>query len=72
MHPMMTISHWSHHWHENMQMLRHHISDHFYSRHFWVGVGVTLLVIGILTLLFIAARYAPYTYPQNIPYAPYL
>jgi len=53
-----------------MLTLRHEISEHFHSRHFWVGVVATLLIVGFVTMVFLLARNAPIIYPQ-IPYTPY-
>lgn len=71
MHPVTTMKHWSHHLHDGMPNLRQHISEHLHSRHFWVGVGLTLLVVGLVALLFILARNAPMVYPHDLPYHPY-
>ena len=63
MHPVATIKLWS-----------HHISEHLHSRHFWAGVGVALLIVGLMTLLFIAANNTAIewqgTYPYGSPYIP--
>ena len=72
MHPLTTIAHWSHHWHDSTLMLWHHVHDHLHSRHFWVGVVMTLFVVGIMTLLFMLARNAPIMYPHGLPYTPYM
>lgn len=71
MHPVITAKDWSHHLHNSMLTLWHHIDEHLHSRHFWMGVGITLLVVGVVTLLFILARNAPLVYPNNLPYHPY-
>ncbi len=59
MHPVITLKHWS-----------HHVSEHLHSRHFWDGVVITLLMVGIVTLLFMLARNAPIAYPYGFPYSP--
>jgi len=59
MHPIITMKHWS-----------HHVSEHLHSRHFWAGVAITLLIVGVVTLLFILARNAPIAYPYGFPYTP--
>lgn len=71
MHPVINIMHWSHHLHDILLTLRYHVSDHLHSRHFWAGMGVALLIVGIMTLLFILARNAPIIYPRAPPYIPY-
>ncbi len=71
MHPIITIMHWGQHLQHFMPTMRHHISEHLHSRHFWVGVGLTLLLVGIFTLLFILASNAPIIYPRGLPYVPY-
>ncbi len=75
MHPVIAITHWSHHLHDGMLFMWHHIDEHLHSRHFWAGVGITLLLAGIVSLLFIAAKNAPFSspmeYPYGIPYMPY-
>ncbi len=71
MHPAETMKHWSHHLHDGMLTLWHHIDEHLHSRHFWVGVLLTLLIVGIVTLLFMLARNAPVIYPHDYPYVPY-
>ena len=71
MHKETTIKHWSHHLHDAMLTILRHISEHIHSRHFWVGVVLTLLLVGITTLLFLLAQSAPFVYPHEIPYAPY-
>ena len=75
MHPVATTKNWSHHLHDSMLTMRHHISDHLHSRHFWAGVGIALLVVAIMTLLFIAVKNSPIelrsNYPYGIPYTPY-
>ena len=59
MHPVITMKHWS-----------HQVSEHLHSRQFWVGVGITLLIIGVITLLFILSRNAPIAYPHGYPFSP--
>jgi len=71
MHPVMTMKNWSRHLHDGTLMLWRQVNDHLHSRHFWVGVGMTLLLLGILALLFSLARNTPYLYPRNYPYTPY-
>lgn len=75
MHSIIAIKHWGHHLHESMANMRHQISTHLHSRHFWTGVGVTLLIIGVLALLFTLAMKAPIqlneTHPYGFPYGPY-
>jgi len=70
MHRDTTMKHGGHHLHDTMLTLRHEISEHFHSRHFWVGVVVTLLIVGFVTAVFMLARNAPIIYPQ-VPYTPY-
>lgn len=69
MHVAETMKNWSHHLHDGMLTMRHHIWDHLHNRHFWAGIGVALVVIGILTVLFFAAKNAPIQY--SYPYFPY-
>ncbi len=76
MHPVTTMKHWSHHLHDGMLAMWHEIDQHLHSRHFWAGVGLTLLIVGIVALLFFAVRNAPpietpSNYPYGIPYSPY-
>ena len=75
MHPVMTMKNWSHHLHDGMLSMSHHIDEHLHSRHFWAGVGVTLLIAAVVTLLFFAVKYAPsempFDYPHSTPYTPY-
>ena len=75
MHPVTTMKHWSHALHEGMLTMRHHIGDHLHSRHFWVGVGITLLLVGVAALLFFLSKHTPIMspgeYPYSIPYTPY-
>ncbi len=59
MHPVITLKHWS-----------HHVSEHLHSHHFWAGVVITLLIVGIVALLFMLARNAPIVYPYGFPYSP--
>jgi hypothetical protein len=44
MHTAKTIKHWSHHLHDSLLTMGHHIDQHLRSRHFWAGVGITLLI----------------------------
>ena len=71
MHPVIPMKHWSHHLHDRMLTMQHHIAEHLHSRHFWVGVGLTLLIVGIVALLFLLARDAPLINPYGFPYSPY-
>ena len=71
MHTTTTLKHWSHHLHDAMLTIRHHISEHLHSRHFWVGVVLTLLLVGMAVLLLTLAGNAPVIYPHNLPYPPY-
>jgi hypothetical protein len=59
MHPVIAMKHWS-----------HQGSEHLRSRHFWAGVGITLLIVGVITLLFMLARNAPIGYPHGYPFSP--
>ena len=71
MHAVTTMKHWSHHLHDGMLATWHHIDQHIHSRHFWTGVGITLLVIGLATLVFMGAKYVPIEsggYPYSLPY----
>ncbi|MDF7825876.1 hypothetical protein P4B35_17740 [Pontiellaceae bacterium B12227] len=63
MHPVSSLKHWS-----------HHVSEHLHSRHFWAGVGVTLLVIGTVALLFVLImKSVPVEIYDAAPYAsPYM
>ncbi len=70
MHVALTMKTWSHHLHDGMLSLWHHIDEHFHSRHFWAGVVLTLLIAGVIALLFILAKEAPYIYPPDLPYVP--
>ena len=56
---------------DNMSYLWHSISEHLHSRHFWVGVGITMLIVTITTLLFLAIKYGPVEYNGTYPYGPY-
>ena len=71
MHPVITIMHWGHHLREIMLTTKYHINDHLHSRHFWVGVTLGLLIVGIMTVLFILASNAPVIYPHGMRYVPY-
>lgn len=73
MHATETIKHWSHQLHDGMRTMWHHIGDHLHSRHFWAGIGVTLLVIGLMVLLFFVAKNAPIqsSYPYVGPFGAY-
>ncbi|VGO22074.1 hypothetical protein [Pontiella sulfatireligans] len=55
--------------------MRYQVSGHLHSRHFWAGVGITLLIAAIVALLFILAKNAPITapggYPYTVPFGPY-
>lgn len=70
MHRETTMKHGSHHMHDSMQTMWHHIDEHFHSSHFWVGVGVTLLFVGLAILLFNLAGNAPLQL-RFLPYRPY-
>ncbi len=72
MHTTGTMKHWSHRLHDGMLSMRHHIDQHLHSRHFWTGVGVTLLIIGFITLFVILAQNAPLLTPPSLPYTPYM
>ena len=75
MHPIATTKHWSHHVHDGMLTMWHHIDEHIRSRHFWAGVAVTLMFVVLMTLLFFAVKNAPVElpaeHPSAIPYSPY-
>ena len=75
MHPVVTINHWSHHLHDGMLAMWHQIDSHLRSRHFWTGVGLTLLIVGIVALLFFLAKNSPIAIPSDnpygVPYVPY-
>ena len=75
MQPVATMKSWGHHLHDGMLSMRHHINEHLHSRHFWTGVGITLLVIGFVALFVYFATKAPLqmegTFPYGYPYAPY-
>jgi hypothetical protein len=66
---------WSHHLHDGMLSMWHHIDEHLRSRHFWAGVGITLLLVGFVTLLIFAVKNAPIESGEfqtyGIPYSPY-
>ena len=74
MHTVVTMKHWGHHLYDGIQAMRHEIVQHLHSRHFWTGVGVTLLIIGLAVLFFMLVRYAPLQMhnmqPYSIPYVP--
>ena len=59
MHPVTAMKHWS-----------HNVIEHLHSRHFWAGAAITLLIVGVVTLLFILARNAPIAYPHGYPFSP--
>ena len=75
MHTAETMKHWGHHLHDGMLTMGHHIDQHFRSRHFWAGVGITLLIVVLVTALIILAKNAPLNvptdFPYSIPYGPY-
>ena len=72
MHPVTNILHWSHHMHEGMDYLWHQTLEHLHSPHFWIGVGITLLVIGLISLLLIAVLYGSIEFSYGrYPYMPY-
>jgi hypothetical protein len=70
MHKETTMKHGSHRLHDGMLTLWRHIDEHLHSRHFWAGVAIAILIVGIVTMLFILARNAPIMYP-TAPYSPY-
>ena len=74
MDPATAMKHWSHHLHDDLQAMGRHIMQHLHSRHFWTGVGITLLIIGTAVLFLMLARYAPLQmqnmHPYSVPYAP--
>lgn len=63
MHPVSTMKHWS-----------HQVSEHLHSRHFWTGVGITLLIISFAALLFLLIiQSGSFENYNAIPYAnPYM
>jgi Fe2+ transport system protein B len=71
MHPIMAIKHWNQYLHESMMHTSHQIREHLHSRHFWAGVGATLLIIGGLAVLFTLITKTPLedsgTYPYGFP-----
>jgi hypothetical protein len=71
MHPIIAITHWSHHLRESMMIMSHQIHENLHSRHFWAGVGITLLIVGTLALLFALVTgtqiEAPRLYPYGFP-----
>ena len=75
MHPVSTMKNWSHHLHDDMLSFWHHVDQHLHSSHFWVGVGVTLFFVGLLTLFVLLAWKFPIEleggYPGGYPYAPF-
>ena len=70
MHSTIALKHWSHHLHENMLALMHNISRHKHEHPTLANIILTLLAVGILTLLYIFAKKIPYTYPPQVP--PYI
>jgi len=68
MHPATTMKHWSHHLHDGMLTMWHEIDQHLHSRHFWTGVGITLLIVGFVTALIILVKNAPIQVPSDYPY----
>lgn len=73
MHPVITMKHWSHHLHDSMLSTWHHIDEHLHSHQFWAGVMLTLIILGIVTMLAILAWNAPIMHHQleMPPYVPY-
>jgi hypothetical protein len=75
MHPIATTKNWSHHLHDGMLSMWHHIDQHLRSRHFWAGVGITLLIVGFVAMLLFLAKNAPINAPidspSSMPYSPY-
>ena len=77
MHPVITVKHWSHQLHDGMLFVWHEIDEHLHSRHFWTGVAVAALAIGLVTLIIMLAMHSDLpaetfeTYPYGIPYGPY-
>ncbi len=59
MHPIMTAKSWSHHLHDGALAAWHQIDQHLRSRHFWTGVGIALLAIGLVALVITLVRNAP-------------
>lgn len=75
MHPVVTMKNWSHHLHDRMRSMGHHIDQHLRNRHFWTGIAVALLVAAFATLTLMMALKTPIesfnTIPYSNPYAPY-
>jgi hypothetical protein len=75
MHPMITVMHWGHHLHGNLLVAWDGIDQHLHSRHFWVGVAVTLLIVGFVALMGLLLMHAPASpargMPYGFPYGPY-
>lgn len=72
MHSVATVMNWSHHLHEDMLAIWHVTDQHLHSRHFWVGVVLTLLIIGFIVLLALAFMNAPEIPYSGLPYGPTL
>jgi len=75
MHLFITAMSWSHHLHDSWLFAWHEVDQHLHSRHFWTGVGVTLLVLGFIALMVTLAMHAPAgpmsISPYNYPIGPY-
>lgn len=71
MHRETTMKHGGHHLHDSMLTLRHHIDEHLHSRHFWTGILLALIVVGLLAMLFMLAGNAPIN-PDAPRYVPFL
>lgn len=68
MHPVITMKHWSHSLHDGALATWHQIALHLGSRHFWTGVGATLLAIGLVALLAILTKNTPVQSRDFDPY----
>ena len=75
MHPVITMKNWSHHLHDAMLSMGHHVDQHLRSRHFWTGIAVALVVAAFMTLVILLALKTPLeslnTAPHSNPYLPY-
>ena len=61
MHPLNTMKHWSHHLHDDMLRFEHVLSTQCHNHRFWIGVGIAVLFISLMTLLFVWAWRTPGT-----------
>lgn len=75
MHAIENVKNWSHHLHDGMLNMCHHIDQHLHSRAFWTGVIIALVIVSLITLVVMLSKRFPVdsieTYPLSNPYMPY-